>query len=98
MRRLAVVVLLALAACGDQSEQELKSARSWSATALVVARGWERGELPAAYADRTLQKAADELAKGPLPHAADAVDELRTALERDDHAAARRLLDELAGQ
>ena len=99
MRRLAaIVLLLALAACGDQYEQQLKSARSWSATALMVARAWDEGEVPSAFAERALEKAADELGKGPLPEAADAVDELIDAVARGDHPAVKRLVAELAGK
>jgi hypothetical protein len=93
--RTLVIALVALAACGDQGEQKLKSARSWSATALAVARAWEQGEVPTAYAKRALRKAADELAKGALPEAAEPVDELREALERGDRAAVRRLIEEI---
>ena len=85
-----------LAACGDTGEQQLRSARSWSVTALTVARYWEQGEVPTAYAKRTLRKAAEELAKGALPEAAQPVDELRDAVERGDRAAVRRLIGELA--
>lgn len=99
MHRLAAVtVALALAACGDHPDQDLKSARSWSATALVVARAWDEGEVPGAFARRALEKAADELGKSPLPAAADAVDELLDAVERDDHPAVRRLIAELDGK
>jgi hypothetical protein len=93
---IAVVVVLALAACGDRYEQELKSSRSWSARALVIARCWEEGDLPDAYARRALEKAAEELGKGPLPDAAEPVDELREAVERGDREAVRRLLGELS--
>lgn len=63
-----------------------------------MAQYWEQGEVPAAYAKRTLRKASDELAKGALPEAAEPVDELRDALERGDRAAVRRLIAELAGR
>ena len=93
-----VIALALLVACADQYEQKLKSARSWSATALVVARHWEQGEVPTAYAKRALRKASDELAKGALPEAAEPVDELREAVERGDRGAVRRLLAEIAGR
>ena len=93
-----VIALALLVACADQYEQQLKSARSWSATALVVARQWEQGEVPTAYAKRALRKASDELAKGALPEAAEPVDELREALERGDRAAVRRLIAEIGGR
>ena len=91
-------MLATLAACGDANEQQLRSARSWSVTALTVAQYWEEGDVPSAYAKRTLRKAAEELAKGPLPEAAQPVDELRDAVERGDRAAVHRLIRELAGQ
>jgi hypothetical protein len=97
MREWLIAAALAslLAACGDQQEQELKSARSWSATALVVARYWEAGQVPDAYARRALQKASDELAQGPLPDAAEPVDELIEAVDKGDRAAVRRLITDL---
>ena len=96
--RTLVVALAALAACGDSHERDLRSARSWSVTALAVAQYWESGEVPSAFAKRALRKAADELAKGALPEAAEPVDELREAVERGDRAAVRRLIAELAGR
>jgi len=97
-RSLLIALATLLAACGDSGEQQLTSARSWSVTALTVAHYWEQGEVPTAYAKRTLRKASDELAKGALPEAAAPVDELREAVERGDRAAVRRLLAELAGR
>ncbi|MFN2644431.1 MAG: hypothetical protein ABR570_05535 [Burkholderiales bacterium] len=97
MRLAALVVLLALAGCGDQRAAELESANSWSVTAVLAARHWLRGEVPSAYARRTLKRAAEELAKGPLPGAAQPVEELRAAIERRDRAEVRALLSELAG-
>jgi hypothetical protein len=94
--RLAFLLVLVLAACGDDADKELKSARSWSATALAVGRHWTRGEVPSAYARDTLRHAADELRKGPLPAAAAPVDELVQAVDREDRAAARALLEALA--
>ena len=97
-RRSLLIALATLAACGDSGQQQLRSARSWSVTALTVAHYWEQGEVPAAYAKRTLRKASDELAKGALPEAAEPVDELRDAVERGDRATVRRLIAELAGR
>ena len=97
-RAVIAIALAALVACGDQDEQRLKSARSWSATALAVAQYWEQGEVPTAFAKRALHQAADELAKGALPEAAEPVDELREAVERGDRAAVRRLITEIAGR
>ena len=45
-RTVLALALVAFAGCGDQQEQELKSAASWSATALAVARYWLQGDLP----------------------------------------------------
>ena len=92
----AALALAALAGCGDRRAQELQSAASWSETALVVAGYWEQGEVPDAYARRALQKAAEELARGPLPKAAEPVDELREAVARGDRDAVRRLMRELS--
>ena len=94
----AALILAAIAACGDRHEQELRSAASWSKTALVVARYWTEGQVPGAYARRALEKASQELAKGPLPDAAEPVDELRAAVERGDRDTARRLLQELSAR
>ena len=88
---------LVVGGCGP-SEADWRSASSWSLTAVGVARAWERGEVPTRYARRALQKAADELAKGPLPEAAAPVDELRQALERGDREAVRQLVTELAAR
>jgi hypothetical protein len=90
--------IVALAGCGGQSEQDWRSASSWTLTAIVVARYWESGDLPDTYARRALKKVADELGKGPLPQAAEPVDELRQALERGDREAVRRLAQELSGR
>ena len=96
MARYAVLlVVLALAACGGGEDQALKQARSWSATAMRVAEHWVRGEVPSAYARDALKKAADQLAKGPLPQAAAPVAELGIAVAREDRAAAKRILESL---
>ena len=97
MKRCAAVAVacLALGACGDQHEQELKSAASWSATALAVARYWLQGDLPDTYAKRALEKASQELANGPLPDASEPVNELIEAIGKHDQEAARRLIADL---
>ena len=87
---------IVLAGCGDQSEQDWRSASSWSLTAVVVARYWERGDLPDTYARRALKKISDELGKSPLPEAAGPVDELLEAVELRDRQAVRRLVRELS--
>jgi len=102
MRLLPRACMLLLAAllvggCG-QSDADWRSASSWSLTAVAVARAWERGEVPTRYARRALKKAADELAKSPLPEAAAPVDELREALERGDREAVRQLVAELSAR
>ena len=94
----AIFALLTLAGCGGQSEQDWRSASSWSLTAVVVARYWERGDVPTPYARRALKKVSDELGKGPLPEAAEPVDELRHALERGDRETVRRLAQGLSGR
>jgi hypothetical protein len=94
-RHAVLVVLLVLAACSKDEEKELAKARSWSATAMLVAGHWMRGEVPSAYARDALKKAADELAQGAFPEAAVPVADLGIAVAREDRAAARRLLDEL---
>jgi len=94
-RWVCALACLALCACGDQQEQELKSAASWSATALAVARYWLQGDLPETYAKRALGKASEELAKGPLPDAAEPVNELIEAIDKRDQQAVRRLIGEL---
>jgi hypothetical protein len=94
----ALVACLALCACGDQQDQELKSAASWSATALAVARYWLQGDLPDAYAKLALEKASQELAHGALPDAAEPVNELIEAIGKRDQPAVRRLIAELERQ
>lgn len=97
-RTVLVLALVALAGCGDQQEQELKSAASWSATALAVARYWLQGDLPDAYAKLALEKASEELAKGALPDASEPVNELIEAIGKRDQPAVRRLIGELERQ
>jgi hypothetical protein len=94
-RHAVLVVLLVLAGCGKDEAKEIEKARSWSATAILVAEHWTRGEVPSAYARSALKKAADQLAQGLFPAAAAPVAELELAVAREDRAAARRLLDEL---
>jgi hypothetical protein len=90
-----LVVLLVVGSCGGGEETELARARSWRATAILVAEHWLSGEVPSAYARRALKKAADELAQGPISGAARPVAELGVAVAREDPAAARRILDGL---
>ena len=96
MARYAVLlILVAAAACVSGEDQALKQARSWSATAMLVAEHWVDGEVPSAYARGALKKAADQLAKGPVPQAAAPVAELGIAVAREDRAAAKRILESL---
>jgi hypothetical protein len=94
-RRAALVVLLLLAGCSGGEEKQLAQARSWSATAMLVAEHWVRGEVPSAYARDALKKAADQLASGPFPEAAAPVADLGVAVAREDRAAAARILNGL---
>ena len=94
-RTVLALALVAFAGCGDQQEQELKSAASWSATALAVARYWLQGDLPDAYAKQALEKASEELAKGALPEASEPVNELIEAIGKRDQQAVRRLIADL---
>ncbi len=90
-----LLCLLALGCGGD--EQERRSAASWSAAAVAVARMWVDGELPSACAGDALKRAAEELRKGPLPRAAAPVEDLREAVERNDRRTAANILRELGG-
>ena len=92
------LMLASVGGCGDQHEQQMKSAASWSATALAVARYWLQGDLPDAYAKHALAKAAEELAQGPLPDAAEPVNELIEAIGKHDSQAVRHLIAELEGR
>jgi hypothetical protein len=94
-RHAVLLVVLTVAACGGGEEKELAKARSWSATAVLVAEHWLNGEVPSAYAGDALEKAADQLARGPFPEAAAPVTELGIAVAREDRATARRILGSL---
>jgi hypothetical protein len=97
MARTAVLALLLclLPGCGKDPGKELAKARSWSATAMLVAEHWLRGEVPLAYARESLRKAAGELAQGPFPDAAAPVGDLELAVAREDRPLAGRILDSL---
>ncbi|HYX63413.1 MAG TPA: hypothetical protein VE935_04250 [Burkholderiales bacterium] len=94
-RHAILLVALVLAACDGDETKQLEKARSWRATAVLVAEDWTRGEVPSAYARDALKKAADQLAPGPSPQAARQAADLGVAVARDDRAAARRLIGEL---
>jgi len=57
--------VITLAACGQSSDEqlrsEIKAASSWAATAQMVAEAWTKGEVPHAYARRTLETAQESL-------------------------------------
>jgi hypothetical protein len=96
MRRHAIVVVLALlCACAGGDDKQSKSAHSWKATALVVTGDWLRGEVPSAYAQEALKKAADKLEEGPLRDSAGRVTQLRSAIDQGEPARVRKLLGEL---
>ena len=94
-RRAALVLLLLVGACSGGEEAQIAQARSWSATAMLVAEHWVQGEVPSAYARDALKKAAEQLATGPFPEAAAPVADLGVAVAREDRAAARRILEDL---
>lgn len=96
MARLVVVLLVVVvAACSGGGEREIGQARSWSATAMLIAESWLRDEVPSPYARDGLEKAARELAGGAYPEAAQPVADLEGAVARGDRREVRRLLDEL---
>ena len=70
---LLTLPLLALAACGqspdEQLRSEVKAASSWAATAQAAAEAWAKGYVTHAYARRTL-----EAAQASLQEAADALE------------------------
>jgi hypothetical protein len=95
-RHAILAVLLVLAACGKDEGKQLTAARSWSATAMLVAGHWVQGEVPSAYAREALHKAAMQLADGPFPEAGARVAELEAGVAREDRAAVKKRLEELA--
>jgi hypothetical protein len=96
MARVAALLLcLVLLACSKDESKEIAKARSWSATAMLVAEHWLRGEVPSAYARESLGTAAEELAKGPFPGAVAPVSDLEVAVAREDRAGAERILNDL---
>ena len=65
---LLVSLLVLLAACGRSSPNEklvkaLKSIKSWTATAQMVGETWQQGSIPDIYAQQTLEKSQEEIAK-----------------------------------
>jgi len=61
-----VGLCLALAACGRSPaaklDQALQTATSWAATAAWIGETWARGEVPAHFAERGLERAGETLA------------------------------------
>ena len=55
------LVLLGIAGCGASAEKAPKAVVSWGATAARVGETRLRGEIPLAFARRTLRTASDEL-------------------------------------
>lgn len=97
-KRYGLVVLLAVLACSSP-EREAAEARdgvaSWSAAGAMLATEWTRGHVSDAYARSTARVAIDELKHLDAP-ARDAAlrawNELESAVERGDRAAAGRLV------
>ena len=60
--------LCGLAACTHSSSHEkliksLQTIQSWTATAQMVGETWQQGTVPDAYAEQTLEKSQEEIAK-----------------------------------
>lgn len=60
--------LLVVIACGQSSRQEanvksLQAIQSWTATAQMVGQTWQQGTVPDVYAEQTLKKSQEEIAK-----------------------------------
>ncbi len=61
-------LLLELAACSRSSSHEkllksLQTVQSWTATAQMVGETWQQGAVPDAYAEQTLKKSQEEIAR-----------------------------------
>lgn len=61
-----LLFLTILSACSSKSSsdelaKELQTVKSWTATAHLVGDTWIRGDVPTAYAKRTLSKTQEEL-------------------------------------
>lgn len=67
LRRVCCLVLLTLALTyctrppADQLKNELQTVASWAATARVVGEAWLKGDVPHAYATKTLSNAQETL-------------------------------------
>jgi len=57
--------IITLAACGqspdEQLQSEIKTVSSWTATAQMAGEAWAEGDVPDAYARRTLETAQENL-------------------------------------
>lgn len=65
---LLLVSLLGLTACSRSSSHEklvknLQTIQSWTATAQMVGETWQQGAVPDVYAEQTLKKSQEEIAK-----------------------------------
>ena len=67
IRSVSLLLLLTiLSACSsksasDELAKDLQTVKSWTATAHLVGDTWIRGDVPTAYAKRTLSKTQEEL-------------------------------------
>jgi len=110
-RHLALILVIALAACGKQDDAEKlkKSVDSWSATLQLVADARLRNEVRSGFALKTIEAAVEELSSGTakpgLPRSITVRAEkvigtaadLRQAVESDDRAGIAKARSELAG-
>ena len=67
-KALIASLLLVLAGCSpssshDQLVKTLKTVQSWTATARMVGETWQQGSIPDLYAQQTLEKSQQEIAK-----------------------------------
>ncbi|OKH50370.1 hypothetical protein NIES2101_19515 [Calothrix sp. HK-06] len=84
MRWASSLVLLLLTACTSKSStndvsKELRSVKSWAATAHMVGDAWKRGAVPTAYAKQTLKKTQEELKKETDSLSKSSIDEEKRA-------------------
>jgi hypothetical protein len=64
----SIALLTLLMACSrspspDKSVKALKTIGSWTATAQMVGEAWQQGRVPQHYAEQTLKKSQEEIAK-----------------------------------
>ena len=96
--RWCLALCLLLAACGAkqlEEERVRKTIASWDGALALTASAWTRGELPTHFVKDAAEAATEELSKQAHGHAAARAlalaDELKTAAEQDDRAAASRI-------